>query len=217
MDRGGVYGPPFQQPMQNQYAASGRGQGFYLHQPQLERKRSSEELEDITPVVTKRHLSEAETVFRLLLPETRLHAVMNGAGEVQLANGCQLRLCERVPHCEERVIVISAKDERKDDANVAMQGLLDSVRRALSAEQNVREASRQTANPLYMVRLLINRTQAGAVIGKGGSLNKDIRERTGAYSKILTTEDIPICALHNDRVVQVRHRHTSICMALSLF
>lgn len=197
MDPNGVYGP--------RYAPSSpysRGPVYFPQHP--ERKRSFEELEEIVPVATKRHLSEGETVFRLLLPENRLSSILSGAGDVQLSSGCRLRLCERVPHCDERVIVISAKDERKDDANVAMQGLLDSVRRALGAEQTARESSRTPPNPIYMIRLLINRTQAGAVIGKGGMLNKDIRERTGAYSKILTTEDIPVCALHNDRVVQVQ-------------
>lgn len=187
-----VYGPRF---------LHSRSQPFVFHQP--ERKRPFEELDEIAPVVTKRHLSEGETVFRLLLPESKLGAVLSGTGDVQYPSGCRLRLCERVPNCDERVIVISAKDDRKDDSNVAMQGLLDAVQRALKAEQAARESTRTPPNPIYMIRLLINRTQAGAVIGKGGILNKDIRERTGAYSKILTTEDIPVCALHNDRVVQV--------------
>jgi len=195
MDPSSVYAPRF--PHAGPFS---RGQGFFLQQP--ERKRSVEELDEILPVAIKRHSTEAETVFRLLLPAARLGPVMNGTADVQLGSGCRMRLCEPVLTCDERVVVISAKDERKDDANVAMQGLLDAVRRALAAEQAARESAR-SPNHIYMIRLLINRTQAGAVIGKGGSLNKDIRERTGAYSKILTTEDIPDCALHNDRVVQV--------------
>lgn len=197
MDSNGSYRPRPSQPGQ-----INRAQGFFMPPP--ERKRSYDEYEEIMPVTLKRHLSEAETVFRLLLPEVRLNSVMNGNGDVHLPTGCRMRLCERVQNCGERVIVISAKDDRKDDSNVAMQGLLDAVRRALGAEQTARETSRTPPNPIYMVRLLINRTQAGAVIGKAGSLNKEIRERTGAYSKILTTEDIPLCALHNDRVVQVK-------------
>lgn len=196
MDPSGVYGPRF-----TQTGPFSRAPAFFLQQ--LERKRAYEDVEEVAPVSTKRHLSDAETVFRLLLSEARLSAVLNGASDVRLPNGCRLRLCERVPNCDECVVVISARDERKDDSNVAMQGLLDAVRRALSAEQAARESTTTPPNSIYMIRLLINRTQAGAVIGKGGILNKDIRERTGAYSKILTTEDIPVCALHNDRVVQV--------------
>jgi len=182
-----------------------RSPGF-AGQP-LDRKIFSVDLSEVSPVATKRHSGDAETVFRLLVPESRLRSVVGTASDVRHPSGCRLRLCEAVPHWDERVIVISAKDNRKEDANVAMQGLLDSCRRVLSAEAVARENRRQNAsNPIYTIRLLINRTQAGAVIGKGGILNKDIRERTGAYSKILTTEDIPVCALHNDRVVQVRVR-----------
>jgi len=193
MDPSSVYGPRFP-------GAFSRSQGFFVQQPGG--KRSIEELDEVAPVAIKRHLNEAETVFRLLVPAARLGHVLNGTEDIQLGSGCRLRLCERVPNCDERVVVISARDDRKDDANVAMQALLDAVKRALVAEQTARETAR-SPNHIYMIRLLINRTQAGAVIGKGGSLNKDIRERTGAYSKILTTEDIPDCALHNDRVVQV--------------
>ena len=37
---------------------------------------------------------------------------------------------------------------------------------------------------------------------RGGKIIKEIRETSGANIKILTENELPICALHNDRVVQ---------------
>lgn len=215
MNPNGTFVSPYGQPMHNQYSAGGRPSGYYVsvspygppHGPGMypaveDSRRSFAEIGEIPLVQRKRQLSEAETVFRLLLPENQLGSVLNGSTDFQMPAGCRLRLCEKVPNCDERVVVLSAKDERKDDSNVAMQGLLTAVRRTLQAEQTLRENTR-SVNQFYMIRLLINRTQAGAVIGKGGILNKDIKEKTGAYSKILNCEEVPMCALHNDRVVQV--------------
>lgn len=217
MDPNGAFVPPFGQPMQSQFRASYRPPPNYYVQiggayppPQgpsmysaVEGKRQAfPELADLPLIQRKRPMNEAETVFRLLLSEAQLSSVLNGSTDFQTSSGCRLRLCDKVPNCEERVVVISAKDERKDDSNVAMQGLLNAVGVALSVEKVLRENAR-SSNQFYMIRLLINRTQAGAVIGKGGILNKDIKERTGAYSKILNSDEVPVCALHNDRVVQV--------------
>ena len=37
---------------------------------------------------------------------------------------------------------------------------------------------------------------------RGGKIIKEIRESSGANIKILMENELPICALHNDRVVQ---------------
>eukprot|EP00210_Caulerpa_lentillifera_P001858 g1787.t1 len=215
MDPNGAFVPPYGQPMQNQFSSSFRPPNYYVQvgvyppaqgqslYPAVENNiHSFLETGELPLIRRKRHLNEAETVFRLLLPESQLSSVLNGSTDFQMPTGCRFRLCDKVPNCEERVIVISAKDERKDDSNVAMQGLLNAVGLALSAERTSRENAR-SSNQFYMIRLLINRTQAGAVIGKGGMLNKEIKEKTGAYSKILNSDEVPACALHNDRVVQV--------------
>eukprot|EP00210_Caulerpa_lentillifera_P009400 g8961.t1 len=228
MDPNGAFLPSYGHPMQNQFSTSFRPPNYYVQvgvyppppppppPPPLfplqghgiyssaveDNRHLFPETGELPLIRRKRQLNEAETVFRLLLPESQLASVLNGSTDFQTPSGCRLRLCNKVPNCEERVIVISAKDERKDDSNVAMQGLLNAVGVALSAERTSRENTR-SSNQFYMIRLLINRTQAGAVIGKGGMLNKEIKEKTGAYSKILNSDEVPACALHNDRVVQV--------------
>ena len=42
----------------------------------------------------------------------------------------------------------------------------------------------------------------GTLCDRGGKIIKEIRESSGANIKILTENELPICALHNDRVVQ---------------
>ena len=39
-------------------------------------------------------------------------------------------------------------------------------------------------------------------MNRAGSIIKEIREASGAFIKILPAEELPACALSNDRVVQ---------------
>ncbi|GMH32954.1 hypothetical protein BSKO_00788 [Bryopsis sp. KO-2023] len=159
---------------------------------------------------------DRDTVFRLLVPATRVGAVIGKAGaivrEIRNATKARIRVCEGVPNCDERVIVISARDATPDDTNQAQRALAEVHRRVVDAEVESREQSGKTFNML--TRLLVNHTQAGSIIGKGGCITKDIRESTGAFCKILPQEDIPVCALHNDRVVLISGQAEQLKAAL---
>lgn len=159
---------------------------------------------------------DRDTVFRLLVPATRVGAVIGKQGaivrEIRSATKARIRVCEGVPNCDERVIVISARDSTAEDSNQAQRALVEVHRRVIDAEMESRE---QSGKPFYIVtRLLVNHTQAGSIIGKGGCITKDIRETTGAFCKILPQEDLPVCALHNDRVVLISGQSEQIKAAL---
>lgn len=159
---------------------------------------------------------DRDTVFRLLVPATRVGAVIGKQGaivrEIRSATKARIRVCEGVPNCDERVIVISARDSTAEDSNQAQRALVEVHRRVIDAELESREQSGKPFNML--TRMLVNHTQAGSIIGKGGCITKDIRETTGAFCKILPQEDLPVCALHNDRVVLISGQSEQIKAAL---
>ena len=59
--------------------------------------------------------------------------------------------------------------------------------------------------PSNLIRLVIGRSQAGCLIGKEGSIIKDIRETTGASVRVMPVEQTPFssCMSESDRLVQV--------------
>lgn len=54
------------------------------------------------------------------------------------------------------------------------------------------------------VRLLVDQTQVGCILGKGGSIISELRRATGSSIRVLSKQEIPACAAPNDEVLQVR-------------
>jgi len=141
-----------------------------------------------------------ETVYRLLVPARRVGSVIGKGGQIvktiREETNSKIRVCEGILQCEDRVIVIAAREDAGDDSedSNAQVALLKVHDRLVEAEENTQG---------LMTRMLVCHTQAGCIIGKGGKIIKDIRESSGANIKILTENELPICALHNDRVVQI--------------
>ncbi|CAI5472666.1 unnamed protein product [Closterium sp. Yama58-4] len=59
-------------------------------------------------------------------------------------------------------------------------------------------------------RLLVPATQAGSLIGRQGQTIKALQDSTGAHIRILSLEDVPPCALEDDRVVEVTGEYACV-------
>lgn len=61
---------------------------------------------------------QSETVFRLLVASRKVGAVLGKAGsivkQIRDDTGARIRVVEPVPGCDERVIVISSKNDHQD-------------------------------------------------------------------------------------------------------
>ena len=62
------------------------------------------------------------------------------------------------------------------------------------------EASKESS---ISVRLLILASQVGCLLGKGGSVIKQMISDSGAQIRVLAREKIPACASSHDGIVQV--------------
>lgn len=169
---------------------------------------------------------ERETVYRLLVPASSVGAVIGKQGaivrEIRMQTKSRIRVCEGLREWEERVVVISAKDASREDTNQAQCALMEVHKKVLEARKagktdgESNQPGDNSFSGFLSTRMLVNRTQAGSIIGKGGSIIKNIRETTGAHVKILPPEDLPQCALDNDRVVQITANAEQLTAGLTM-
>lgn len=162
----------------------------------------------------KRQNLGVETVYRLLVPARKVGSVIGKGGQIvkniREETSSKIRVCEGVPSCDDRVIVIAARD---DDPSVEENNAQVALMRV--HERLVESDDAPNAHGL-VTRMLVCHTQAGCIIGKSGKIIKEIRETSGATIKILTEAELPLCALHNDRVVQIMGDTNALVRALRL-
>ena len=142
--------------------------------------------------------------------------------------GARIKVDPLLAGCPERVVAILAPDRPGDRWCDAQQALfrvheritapeLDSapemdtvmVRRcflhfagcALSA--HIRFPKVFMSLPLQ-ARLLVDPTQVGCILGKGGSVITELRRATGASVRVLSKAEVPACAERGDEMLQVR-------------
>lgn len=112
---------------------------------------------------------------------------------MRTATGARVRVIDPLPHAPERAAIVSSP---RRDASVA----------ALLRLHDIHTAARHAVDgpsPAFSARYLICRSQAGALIGRGGAGLADLRARTGAIVFVHTPHDLPPAALVTDRLVTI--------------
>lgn len=187
------------------------------------RKRNREEYPDRP---SKRPTTDRDVLFRLLVPSNRIGKVIGKQGmrikQLREETGARIKIADPLSKVEERVILISSKDEALEFQCVAEQALMRVATlviepEAESTESTVAVGSYGHEGP-FMARLLISGSQAGGVIGKAGATIKEIRETSGANVRVLTREHFPMCAsaAKTDRLVQMYGEFPQVQRALEL-
>lgn len=160
--------------------------------------------------------ANAEVVFRLLIPSRKAGSILGKSGtivrEIKSKTNSRVKVIESVPGCEERVVVISSKDFAEQEKCPAQLALFEVHKRLIETEEQVLPGERLGGN--YTVRLLVSQSQAATLIGKSGKNVQELRQTCGAQVKILGPEELPTCALYNDRVVQLSGALSQLDQAL---
>lgn len=157
-----------------------------------------------------------ETVLRLLIPHRKVSGLIGKHGsvikQIKEMTGCRMRIVEALPGCEERCVIISSPDDPSVERNSAEVALFEVHRRVIDGEESQPAASGQPQG--ILTRMLVCHSQAGSIIGKSGLQIKEIRDQTGSHIKILPPDELPPCALSNDRVVQLVGQPKALAAAL---
>ncbi|GKV26664.1 hypothetical protein SLEP1_g35922 [Rubroshorea leprosula] len=187
------------------------------------------------PSVPPGHVS-----FRLLCHASRVGGVIGKAGTVikqlQQSTGAKIRIEEAPPECQDRVITVtgpsavntklvlnsggfgsggsgSRSGGNGQDEEVKVSKGQDALIRVFERILEVAAESNGVAVGVVSCRLLVEASQAGSVIGKGGKIVEKIKKETGSKIRVLT-DNLPACAAATEEMVELEGDVLSVKKAL---
>lgn len=162
-----------------------------------------------------------DNVFRLLVPAHKVGAIIGRKGEF-VKKMCEetrsrIKILDGIAGTAERVVMVSAREEPEAVISPAVDGLLKVHQRTIGLIEsegypNITQAPDGTVSS----RLLVAATQAGSLIGKQGATIKSIHDTSGAMVHIMPPEDLPLCALQDDRIVEIHGEPAKVHKAIEL-
>lgn len=163
-----------------------------------------------------------DNVFRLLVPAHKVGAIIGRKGEF-VKRMCEetksrIKILDGVIGTAERVVLVSAREEPEALMSPAVDGLLKVHQRTLGLIEGVEGYPCATVDLECPVssRLLVAAAQAGSLIGKQGTIIKSIQDTSGATVRLLPPEDLPPCALQDDRIVEMHGEPVKVHKAIEL-
>ncbi|KAK3019475.1 hypothetical protein RJ639_004874 [Escallonia herrerae] len=161
-----------------------------------------------------------ESVFRMLVPSQKVGGIIGRKGEL-IKKMCEetrarIKILDGPPGIAERAVMVSAKEEPDASLPPAIDGLLRVHKRTLDGLEGDSFTAPPVAGGKASTRLLVGAAQAGSLIGKQGTTVKSIQEASNCIVRVLGTEDLPLFALEDDRIVEVVGEPSGIHKAVEL-
>eukprot|EP00744_Colponema_vietnamica_P000140 GILI01000266.1.p2 GENE.GILI01000266.1~~GILI01000266.1.p2 ORF type:complete len:385 (+),score=144.43 GILI01000266.1:104-1156(+) len=153
-------------------------------------------------------------VLKLLVPNAFAGAIIGKQGanikQLREESSAKVQIQESVPGHFERLVTVSGN---YTDVQGAVSFVFDKVQEGLSPE-TLSSLSNQSnsANPEVQVKVLVPYNQIGSVIGKSGSVIKQIREESG--TRIRISKEDPISPML-DRAAEVSGSLSQIVQAVN--
>ncbi|XP_072953582.1 KH domain-containing protein HEN4-like [Typha angustifolia] len=193
------------------FGATARGTGSPVQVDPYSQRMSSMHISDYhfkghpsnlgVDTVASRHRKfiEEEVVFRMLCSHDRVGSIIGKGGVIvralQNETGASIKVVDIVSDSDERVIVISARENTELKHSPAQDAVL-------RVHSRLAEAGNDKGSAVS-ARLLVPAQQIGCLLGVGGTIIAEMRKETGASIRIFVKEQVPKCAQANDEVVQV--------------
>ncbi|KAF8017826.1 hypothetical protein BT93_H2892 [Corymbia citriodora subsp. variegata] len=147
-----------------------------------------------------------DSVFRMLVPAQKVGSIIGRKGEfikkIVEETRARIKILDGPPGTAERAVMVSAKEEPDSSLPPAVDGLLRVHKRIVDGLDGDSNPPSGTAGKIS-TRLLVAASQAGSLIGKQGGTVKSIQEESNCIVRVLGTEELPVFALQDDRVVEV--------------
>lgn len=146
-----------------------------------------------------RMVMEEEVVFKLLCQLEKVGSLIGKGGciirALQSETGASIKIADPVPDSDERVVVISARENSEQKHSPAQEAVI-------RVHCRIAEIGFEPGAAI-VARLLVHSQQIGCLLGKGGFIITEMRKATGASIRIFSKEQVPKCGSPNDEVVQV--------------
>lgn len=126
--------------------------------------------------------------------------------------GARITIQDAIPGSEERVVLISSYDGGEREVVCPAQEALFRVHSRIF-EGGIEE---EGLNRNIKTRLVVPNNQVGCLLGKGGKIIEQMREETKAQIRVLPRDQLPLCTLPSDEIVQVAGELSVVKKALSL-
>ncbi|KAI8024081.1 hypothetical protein LOK49_LG03G01999 [Camellia lanceoleosa] len=161
-----------------------------------------------------------ESVFRMLVPVQKVGSIIGRKGEY-IKKMCEetrarIKILDGPPGTAERAVMVSAKEEPDASLPPAVDGLLRVHKRIVDGLESDSSHAPPGLGAKVSTRLLLAAAQAGSIIGKQGATVKSIQEASSCIVRVLGTEDLPIFALQDDRIVEVVGEPVGVHKAIEL-
>ncbi|KAK9811171.1 hypothetical protein WJX73_008015 [Symbiochloris irregularis] len=176
-------------------------------------KRPRSEPEDHIPLErVKRQAVGAQLQYRLLCPTTQSGKVIGKGGavvqQIREQTGATIKIGEHIQGCPDRIVTIQSTETADDDLSAAETALFEVHKRMIEGHDDAMDADGQVT-----AQLLIDKSQVGCLIGKGGDIVKTLRNETQAQIHI-GTKDRPMIASDADELVQIIGLEAQVAHAL---
>lgn len=156
-----------------------------------------------------------DTSLRILVPASRTGSIIGKGGEyiqsLRQETGAKIKIANTMPGCEERAVHITSPESNCDmvPSQEALLKLLDRI--------FADELDNEGGSAKVMVRMLVDSSQVGPILGKAGSSINDMRNRSGANIRVIQgATDLPIFRGPTDELVQVTGDFDSVKEATHL-
>ncbi|CAI5525688.1 unnamed protein product [Closterium sp. Naga37s-1] len=158
-----------------------------------------------------------DNVFRFVVPMGKVGSIIGRRGEyvkkICDETKARVKIVEGAPGTDDRVVLVSGREDPDLELPPAVVAMMRVHRRIV---EGVSEDDIEASQPgegfrgQVATRLLVPATQAGSLIGRQGQTIKALQDSTGAHIRILSLEDVPPCALEDDRVVEVTGEYACV-------
>ncbi|CAI5521790.1 unnamed protein product [Closterium sp. Naga37s-1] len=158
-----------------------------------------------------------DNVFRFVVPMGKVGSIIGRRGEyvkkICDETKARVKIVEGAPGHDDRVVLVSGREDPDSELPPAVVAMMRVHRRIV---EGVSEDEIEASQPgegfrgQVAIRLLVPATQAGSLIGRQGQTIKALQDSTGAHIRILSLEDVPPCALEDDRVVEVTGEYACV-------
>ncbi|KZV26796.1 KH domain-containing protein [Dorcoceras hygrometricum] len=160
------------------------------------------------------------SVFRVVVPVLKVGGIIGRKGDIikKLVEDtrARIRVLDGPATSPDRIVLISGKEEPEAAVPPAMDAIIRIFKRVngLLEDDGDGKSLGSTSAAFCSFRLLVASTQAISLIGKQGSVIKSIQESTGATIRVLSSDELPVYASSDERVVDLQGEAAKVLKGL---
>ncbi|XXG66859.1 hypothetical protein AAC387_Pa06g0342 [Persea americana] len=151
-----------------------------------------------TSLADQKQFFGEDLLFRILCPINKVESVMGESdGIIEMLRGdigVEVTVTDPLPGSAERIIIISSDEGPDDELFPAQEALLHIQSRIVDLGPD--------KDNIIITRLLVPEAEIGCLEGRDGSLT-EIARLTHTNMQILPREELPLCVLGTDELVQI--------------